>query len=141
MLNKLIIWIMRFVLLGMIYIFLYKVIKVMYSDLKGNKIKASVSAGIEVIDIGDDCPIPIGAVYPLHSVTNIGRTPDNNIVLDCKYVSNYHARIFLKNNYYILKDMNSTNGTFLNSIKVEKPTVVKNDDLINIGGVIFKVIG
>jgi len=138
---KILIWIMRFVLLGMIYVFLYKVIKIMYNDLKGSKEKTGLSAGIEVVEISDDCSIPIGAVYPLHSLTNIGRTPDNNIVLECKYVSNSHARIYLKNNSYVVRDMNSTNGTFLNDVKVERPTVIKNDDLINVGGVVFKVIG
>lgn len=141
MLYNLLIWIMRFVLLGLIYIFLYKVVKVMYSDLKNGKAKRSLSAGIEVMEVNNGCLVPIGAVYPLHPITNIGRTADNNIVLDSEYVSGYHARIYQKNNDYILKDMGSTNGTLLNGIKVERPIVIKNNDLVGIGGIVFKVIG
>lgn len=140
MLYRLLIWIMRFVFLGMIYVFLYKVIKVMYSDIKGSKEKVGLSAGIEVVQVNDECSVPLGAVYPLHNVTNIGRTTDNSIVLDCRYVSNHHARIYLKNNSYVIKDINSTNGTFLNNTRVDKPIVVKRDDIINIGGIVFKVI-
>lgn len=140
MIIRLLTWIMRFLLLGMIYVFLYKVIKVMYSDLKGRKENKGLSAGVEVIEVENECTVPVGAVYPLHAVTNIGRTSDNNIVLDCRFVSNYHARIYLKNDAYVIRDMNSTNGTFLNDVKVDKPTVIRNNDLINIGGIVFKVI-
>lgn len=138
---KLLVWLMRFVLLGMVYLFLYKVIKVMYNDVKTGRNEKGMSAGIEVVETADGCSIPVGAVYPLHGVTNIGRMPDNNVVLDYKYVSNYHARIYLKNNEYVIKDMDSTNGTFLNETKVDRPMVIKDDDLINIGGIVFKVIG
>ncbi|HBM74755.1 MAG TPA: hypothetical protein DD429_04280 [Clostridiaceae bacterium] len=141
MLMKLVIWIMRFVLLGMIYVFLYKVIKVMYNDLKGNRGRARPSAGIEVVKVDVASSIAIGAVYPLRPVTTIGRLPDNNIVLDSEYVSGKHARIYLKNNSYVLKDLGSTNGTFLNGARINKPIVIRNGDNINIGGILFKVIG
>lgn len=141
MLSNLLIWIMRFVLLGMIYFLLYKVIKVMYSDLKTDKAKKGFSAGIEVVEVNGECSIPIGTVYPLHPVTNIGRKDDNTIILDCQYVSNYHAKIYMKNNEYVLKDMRSTNGTFLNGNKIDKPIVIKNNYIIDIGGILFKVIG
>ena len=141
MLFNLLIWIMRFVLLGMIYFFLYKVIKVMYSDLKTDKTEEGFSAGIEVVKVSEGCTIPVGTVYPLHPVTSIGRKNDNTIILDSQYVSNYHAKIYKKNNEYVLKDMNSTNGTFLNGNKIDKSIVIKNDYTIDIGGILFKVIG
>lgn len=140
MLYRVIIWIMRFVLLAMIYVLLYKLIKVMYNDIKGGKEKKEFTAGIEVVEVNDESAIPLGALYPLRSVTNIGRTQDNSIVLDSQYASNYHARIYMKNNDYVLKDMNSTNGTYLNGVKVERPTVINSDDLIGIGGIFFKVV-
>jgi pSer/pThr/pTyr-binding forkhead associated (FHA) protein len=39
-----------------------------------------------------------------------------------------------------MKDMGSTNGTYLNGGLIDKPVIIKNDDLIGIGGVVFKVI-
>lgn len=133
-------WIMRFVLLFMIFLFLYKIIKVMYSDLKGG-VENRLSAGIEVINVKGDSAIPLGAVFPLHPVTNIGRMSDNDIILDSKYVSNYHARVYLKNNSFVIKDMKSTNGTYLNGSRIDRPAVIKADDTIGIGGITFKVIG
>jgi len=141
MVTRVLTWIMRFILLGMIYLFLYKVIKVMYSDLKGGgRRKESILTGIEVIEVRDSNSVAVGTVYPLHRLTGIGRMDDNNIVLDSKYVSNYHARIYLKNNDYIIKDMDSTNGTFLNGRRLEAPAVIKAGDTIDIGGIVFKVI-
>lgn len=140
MLIKVLIWIMRFVLLGLIYVFLYKVIKVMYNDIKGGRSKEKLSAGIEVVETDKQCSVPIGAVYPLRTVTSFGRASDNDVVLDSEYISNRHARIYLKNNVYVLKDTGSTNGTFLNGTRIDKPEVIKNGDTIRIGGVVFKVM-
>lgn len=133
-------WGIRFVLLFMIFLFLYKIIKVMYSDLKGNA-ENRLSAGIEVINVEGESSIPIGAVYPLHPVTNIGRMSDNDIILDSKYVSSYHARVYLKNNSFVVKDMGSTNGTYLNGSRIDRPAAIKANDTLDIGGITFRVIG
>lgn len=141
MLSKILIWIMRFVLLGLIYVFLYKVIKVMYNDIRGGRVRKGATAGIEVVEVKDNSIIPVGSVYLLHPITSIGRGPDNSIVLDSQYVSGSHAKIYLKNNAYLLKDTGSTNGTYLNGVKIDKPVAIKNEDRIDIGGIVFKVIG
>lgn len=142
MLYRILIWVMRFVLLGMIYVFLYKVIRVMHSDIRGgrNRNDKSFSAGIEVVEVSRPCSIPKGAVYPIRSVTNLGRASDNDVVIDSEYISSHHARIYLKNNAYILKDRGSTNGTYLNDVRIERPAVINNNDRIRIGGITFKVI-
>lgn len=141
MLYNILIWIMRFVLLGAIYFFLYKVIRVMYNDLKGGRQRKGFTAGIEVVETISGCSVPVGAVFPLHPMTSMGRSTDNTVIIDSEYVSNSHARIYLKNNMYILKDLGSTNGTYLNGGRVERPIAIRNNDLIKIGGVVFKVIG
>ena len=139
---KLLIWIMRFILIGLIYVFLYRIIKVMYKDLKEDKKGTEASAGVEVVSAGTNGgnDITIGTVYPLHGSTTIGRMPDNNITIDSQYVSGHHAKIYIKNNTYVVKDMGSTNGTFLNGDKIERPMAIDFGDLIDIGGVVFKVI-
>jgi pSer/pThr/pTyr-binding forkhead associated (FHA) protein len=57
--------------------------------------------------------------YPLLSDSvSIGRHEDNTIVIDNLAVSGYHARIDLTGSEYILTDLQSTNGTFVNDEKV-----------------------
>lgn len=141
MLYRLFIWIMRFVLLGMIFAFLYKIIKVMYSDIKGGGKTEGLSGGIEVVKTGDNYLLPVGTVYPLHPITNIGRLEDNSIPINSQFISGHHSRIYLKNNAYMLKDVGSTNGTYLNGTKINRPEIIKTNDLIGIGDIVFKVIG
>ena len=65
-------------------------------------------------------------------VVTIGRLPDNLVHLDNPGVSGHHARISWENDHYVVEDMNSTNGTFLNSQPVRKAEL-KDGDVILVG--------
>lgn len=69
----------------------------------------------------------------------IGRTAGNQVVLDYAKVSRNHARIERKRNDFILKDLQSTNGTFIGDEKIEQRRL-QNGDTIQIGPVrlVFK---
>ena len=55
--------------------------------------------------------------HVLHEETiTIGRTDGNTIVLDDASVSMFHARITKRDGGFFLKDLNSTNGTFVNGV-------------------------
>ena len=70
---------------------------------------------------------------PLTQVTlTIGRKEGNDIVIDNIAVSGFHARIVQEDQNYILEDLNSLNGTFLNGQKVSK-YALKHGDIILIG--------
>ena len=64
----------------------------------------------------------------------IGRTLDCEIQLSIDNVSRRHALISFRNEEYQIEDLGSTNGTYVNGIKVEK-CVLRNHDQIEIGGV------
>ena len=64
----------------------------------------------------------------------IGRTPDCHIQLLVENVSRKHARIIYINEEYKIEDMGSTNGIYINGIKVEKCSL-RDQDLLEIGGV------
>ncbi len=65
----------------------------------------------------------------------IGRSPDNDVVIDCKLASRHHAMIQKIKDAFFLKDTASTNGTFLNGIKIPADKYVKlnPNDKITIG--------
>ena len=66
-------------------------------------------------------------------MVSIGRDPSQTIFLDDPFISRHHARIENKNNgEYVLTDMSSRNGIFLNGNKIYK-AVLKNNDRIKIG--------
>src|SRR5258706_11123639 len=69
----------------------------------------------------------------------IGRVQGNDIVLPKGNVSKRHARIVLKDNKFIIVDLKSTNGTYVNGRKITSPLVVKDSDKIYIGDFIVGV--
>ena len=69
----------------------------------------------------------------------IGRTIDCEVHLSVNNVSRRHALISFRNEEYQIEDLGSTNGTYVNGIKIEK-CILRNNDQIEIAGVkiIFK---
>lgn len=63
---------------------------------------------------------------------SIGRGPDNDLAVSDRRVSKYHLRIEFSDGKYHLCDLNSTNGTFLNGVRVDREEL-KEEDEIRIG--------
>ena len=67
--------------------------------------------------------------------STIGRDSDNSIVLDNKLVSRHHAMIQKIKDAYFLKDLMSTNGTYINNIRVPADKYIKlnSGDKVTVG--------
>jgi pilus assembly protein CpaF len=63
----------------------------------------------------------------------IGRAQENDLILPVPSVSKRHARLLIKDGRYVLMDLGSTNGTFVNGKQINGPVVVKPGDRISIG--------
>jgi pSer/pThr/pTyr-binding forkhead associated (FHA) protein len=64
----------------------------------------------------------------------IGRAPDCALILDDDYVSGDHASLARQpDGRWVLTDLGSTNGTFVNEVRVTVPTVVTAADSLRIG--------
>ncbi|MGC4114185.1 MAG: ATPase, T2SS/T4P/T4SS family [Myxococcales bacterium] len=70
---------------------------------------------------------------------NIGRVQGNDIVLAKGNVSKHHSRIVFKDGKFIVLDLRSTNGTYVNGKRISAPQVVKPSDKIFIGDYILSV--
>jgi pSer/pThr/pTyr-binding forkhead associated (FHA) protein len=74
-------------------------------------------------------------VIPLNQpLIRIGRRVENNLVLDDPRVSRSHAELRAINGRYVLFDLNSTGGTFVNGVRITQ-TVVYPGDVISLAGV------
>src|SRR5687768_14826905 len=73
------------------------------------------------------------------SEVTIGRVQGNDIILPKGNVSKRHSRIVLKDGRFIVVDLKSTNGTYVNGRKITSPLVVKPGDKIYIGDFILPV--
>ena len=75
----------------------------------------------------------------LSAVVTIGRLPGNTIVIDGAAVSGHHACVSLDGDRFVLEDLDSTNGTFVNDEPVKGERELTHDDLLKIGPIQFKV--
>ena len=74
-------------------------------------------------------------VYPLKdSVVNVGRRLENHLVIDDPRISRNHAQLRAINGRYVLFDLNSTGGTFVNGQRTSQ-TVLYPGDVISLAGV------
>jgi pSer/pThr/pTyr-binding forkhead associated (FHA) protein len=66
------------------------------------------------------------------ATTTIGRLPDNSVQIDNLAVSGHHAKISWEQDHYIVEDLGSLNGTYVNNERVGKATL-KHGDQVKIG--------
>jgi hypothetical protein len=76
-------------------------------------------------------------VHVLGRRTRIGRGGDNELVLDTKHVSRYHAVLLAGPVHTSIEDLNSTNGVFVNGKRVARQ-VLKDGDRVTIGRTHFR---
>ena len=65
----------------------------------------------------------------IHPVA-IGRLPDNDLIIDNPAVSGRHARVYREGDHYVLEDLKSTNGTFVNSKPIARHTLLEGDTVL-----------
>ena len=63
----------------------------------------------------------------------LGRHPDCDIILTADGVSGRHCKITKTPQGWLLEDLGSSNGTFVNNLKITKPTLVSTSDTITLG--------
>jgi len=73
-------------------------------------------------------------VVPLKlSVINIGRRLENQIAIDDPRVSRHHAQLRVVDGRYILFDLNSSGGTYINGMRITK-SIIYPGDVISLAG-------
>jgi len=69
------------------------------------------------------------------NITRVGRGPENDIVIQDRKISRNHLQLLKDKNTLKIKDLNTTNGTYINNIRI-KPGIfydIKQVDKIKIG--------
>ncbi|MDB6063932.1 MAG: hypothetical protein JWR26_140 [Pedosphaera sp.] len=67
--------------------------------------------------------------------TTVGRVEDNTFQISQGSVSSHHAEILLRGNEVVVKDLNSTNGTFINNQQITGEAVLKPGQTLRFGQV------
>jgi len=71
----------------------------------------------------------------------LGRLPECDIQIDSNMVSRKHARVYPQDGRFYIEDLNSGNGSFVNGQRITGPTLLKTDDRIKFGPILFRYEG
>ena len=150
----LVLQILKYAFLAIVYIFVWRSVRAIHQELRpttsgpapsrtapppvsrSSARKAKKSPHKAVVIEGDSHR---GASFDLRDELVIGRGPKCQIVLDDSYVSQMHARLFSKGDLYMVEDLGSTNGTYLNRRKVTAPTELRRGDQVKIGKTVLEM--
>jgi len=89
---------------------------------------------------GQLTPRDVAREFPIHSsVFSVGRKPDNALSIPSHSVSGYHAEFFQTETGLFLRDLKSTNGTFVNGARLEGEIQLQGGDLIQFATEVFRV--
>ncbi len=78
--------------------------------------------------------------YEQNEIT-IGRVKGNDVLLPKGNVSKRHARLIVRDGRYIVTDLKSTNGTYVNHRRITHATLVREGDRIYIGDFVLRIDG
>ena len=75
-----------------------------------------------------------GEVYSFKNSFNIGRDTSANLPLPLdRFVSRHHAQVLISDANWVLEDLNSTNGTFIDDKRVQGRIILNNGQIVKIG--------
>jgi chromosome segregation ATPase len=78
-------------------------------------------------------------VHVLGRKTTVGRTPDNDLQIDAKFISRHHAVVLAGPAHAIIEDLNSTNGVMVNNRRITRQPL-KDGDNVMIGKTQFRFV-
>ena len=130
--SAVIVLILRALIAVALFAFLGWVILVLWKDLR-QTIKKSVEYQISPIYL----TLPeSGLAYSFSQPEfYIGREPQADLQIPDETLSALHTRFFFKSNHWMVEDLQSTNGTYLNEERLSTPSVLVEGDEINCGKV------
>jgi len=153
-------FVLKLCLLALLYLFFFRVVRAVWAELRtpSPAVGAPVAAGpvaaasrrkerkaqaraakarpqlVMVEPAGQ-----AGRSYVLDNEASIGRAAGCQITLDDTYASQIHARVFQRDGQWLVEDLGSTNGTWLNRHKVSGPMVLQRGDRLQIGNTVMEL--
>lgn len=141
---------LRVAFIFLVYFFLYQIARVTIRELvtissataqpsAAASVLPDPSSALEIIDPAESSLAP-GSRLPLEHYTTVGRRGDSSMMIDDGFVSGSHAEIVFDHGAWWLQDLNSTNGTFVNSQQIDGRIRLGDGDIIQFGRVRARAI-
>jgi len=87
-----------------------------------------------VLESPEDEP-PAGSTIALGPINSIGRNVNNTIYVEDDFVSTNHAMLTFRGRSWFIEDQGSTNGTYVNGHRIDRPVALSFGDELTIGRV------
>lgn len=143
-------WIMlllRIAFIGLIYLFLYQIAQVALKELvhigctvgqqeQGNSSR-SIAATVVVVEPADSS-LNAGERIPIGTYLTVGRSSHNALVIDDDFTSSAHAEVLRDGSRWLVRDLSSTNGTYVNGRRVAGQASIRHGDEIAFGNVVVE---
>ena len=137
---------LKYAFLAILYIFIMRAVKAVYVELTPPA-TATAAPGRQAPRKTKKVPRKAalvegprkGKTFDLGEELIIGRGDKCQITLDDSYVSQVHARIFAKGESFVLEDLGSTNGTYLNRRRITAPVELQRGDQVKIGKTVMEL--
>ena len=101
--------------------------------------QSAFSRGRLVVTESEVEGIVAGQSWVLQPVTKLGRAATNTIVIAEPFASNEHALVAWRGGQWWLEDLKSSNGTLLNGVRIQEPTVLSAGDVIGFGRISMRL--
>jgi FHA domain-containing protein len=142
---------LKFGFIALLFLFLVWITRSSLRDLRATGGSYVASEGTDYHDVLESPPkedavlvvqegggLQKGERYDLFGGLSLGRSPDADVRIDDRYASGIHARVFGRGGAYWVEDLDSTNGTLLNSAELHGEAEIDDGDLIRIGDTEFR---
>jgi hypothetical protein len=148
--------ILEYCFLALVYLFLFRIVRTVMAELRAGAIPVAVATPAEAL-----APMParrersgkhwelvivapesrVGESFPLGQELTVGRGAGCAVVLaDDTFVSQVHARLFLRGGDPYVEDLGSTNGTLLNGETVVEAIRLRRGDRVQFGETVMELV-
>jgi len=124
--------------LALLYLILFGFARSLLRDLRSaEQAQVASQTGIGrllVLESPEDEP-PVGRGISLGPINSLGRNVNNTIYVEDDFVSANHAMLTFRGRSWFIEDQGSTNGTYVNGHRIDRPVALSYGDELTIGRV------
>ncbi len=146
--------VLKYALVALLYFFIFRALRSVATDLSGRRAPSNQGQGPKASKSkakaprGGRAPTTLVVHAPearkprsvrLSDGLEIGRAEACQVRLEDTYASQHHAKLSTRDGAWMLEDLGSTNGTYLNDRRVGAPTEVHAGDVVRIGKTVLEL--
>jgi hypothetical protein len=135
---RLLLLVLQLGFVALLYLVLLRFAGSLLKDLRNaEEVQVASRSGIgrlSVLESPEDEP-QAGSIIALGPINSIGRNVNNTIYVEDDFVSATHAMLTFRGRSWFVEDQGSTNGTYVNGHRIDRPVALSFGDELTVGRV------